>query len=202
MSDAKLRDDIVWMKQLAEEGRHAPLTGGIISIWWGVISFVMMLVQWGVLTGQLPLAIENLGMGWLVYSIIGVGGTAVLLKRIQEKPGAGSMSNRVSGAAWMMAGAGIFIFAIGVVIAVSAYGAPYWMFNTILPVAFVCYGIAFGVIGLLAGNRISGITAVISFGLALIMFLFLLTATLYLVAAFSILLITVLPVVAQKRAGG
>ncbi len=38
----------------------------------------------------------------------------------------------------MMMGAGIFIFVIGVAFAVSAYGAPYWIFNTILPVAFVC----------------------------------------------------------------
>ncbi len=202
MSDENLRDEIAWMKQLAEEGRDAPILGSSIGVWWGTISFVMMLVHWGALTGRIPIAIENIGLWWVSYAIIGSIGTALVVQSMRGKSGANSLGSRVSGAAWMLAGVGIFAFVIGCVIATFAYGAPFWIFNVILPVAFICYGIAFGMIGLLVRNLASGITAAVSFTVALLMFPFLLGSTIYLIAAFAILLVTVLPLVVQGKAKG
>ena len=202
MTDEKLRDEIAWMKQLAEEGRNAPILGSAIGVWWGAISFIMMLVHWGALTERLPISIADIGLWWMSYAIVGSIGTALLVRKMQGKSGANSLGSRVSGAVWMLAGVGIFTFVIGCVVAAFAYGAPYWMFNVILPVAFICYGIAFGVIGLLVRNLASGITAAVSFVLALLMFPFLLGSTIYLITAFAILLVTVLPLVLQGKVKG
>lgn len=198
MSDEKLKNEIEWMKQLAEQGRTAPVLGGSIGIWWGSLSFVMMLVHWGALTQRLPIAIESIGWWWLSYGVIGSIGTVFLSQKLREKSGANSLSNRVSGIAWMLAGIGIFTFAIGVVIGVFTFGAPYWLFNVILPVAFICYGIAHGVAGALTSSRVSSSTAAVSFVLALVLFPFLLGSTIYLIAAFAVLLIVVLPIIVRK----
>ncbi len=199
MTDEKLKDDISWIKQMAEEGRKSPIAGSIIAIWWGSISFIMMLVHWAALTALIPLPIENIGWAWLAYVIIGSLGTYVLVKKMESQPGAKSMNNQIAGSAWMLASAGIFTFSIGSVIAVFGFGVPYWIFNAILPVALICWGMANGIAALLTGNKKSGLVAALSYLFALAMFPFLLSATIYLIAAFAILLIAVLSALAQGK---
>ena len=50
-----IKDDIAYMKALAQEGRQAPLLGGSILIAAGVIFGLASLGQWALLRGLLPL---------------------------------------------------------------------------------------------------------------------------------------------------
>jgi len=200
MSNEKLKDDISWIKQMAEEGKNSPIKGHVIGVWWGVISFIVMLVHWGVVSDNLPIAIENVGFVWLAYILVGSIGTFILIKNLKNKPGFDSINNRVAGSTWMLASAGIFTFYIGSIIATLSFSVPFWIFNAILPVAFICYGIAHGVAAILVSNRVSGFMAAISFVLALIMFPFLLSPTIYLIAAFAILFVGITPAISQALA--
>jgi len=197
MSNEKLKDDINWIKQMAEEGRNSPINGDVIGVWWGVISCITMLVHWGVMSNNLPITIENVGFVWLTYIIIGYVGTFILVKNLKNKPGFDSINNKIAGSTWMLASAGIFTFYIGSIIATLSFNVPFWIFNAILPVAFICYGIAHGVAAILVNNRVSGFMAAISFVLALVMFPFLLSPTIYLIAAFAILFVGIMPAVSQ-----
>ncbi len=194
----KLQNEIAWMKEMTEQGRTGPVLGGSIGVWWGLLSFVMMLVHWGALVGRLPVSITDIGWFWSAYVVIGLAGTIILARRMQTAPGAGTLSNRISGVAWMLAGAGIFSFMGGVVIATFVLGAPFWLFNLILPVAFICYGIAFGVGAALRGDGIGGVAAGASFVAALAMFPFVLGTSVYLLGALGVLAVGVVPVLARR----
>ncbi|MCF6344006.1 MAG: hypothetical protein L3J15_04925 [Devosiaceae bacterium] len=199
MDNEKLTQEISWLKEMAQEGRNSPIVGGIIGIWWGIISFVMMLIHWASITSNIPLAIENIGWAWLAYMIIGSIGTFVLVKKLEDKPGFNSMTSRIIGSTWMLTSAGIFTFTLGSVIATFGFGMPYWIFNIILPVALICWGIANGVAASLSGRKAFGFAAGISFLLALIMFAFLLSPTIYLIAAFAILFISIMSALLQGK---
>ncbi len=197
MTNETLKDDIGWIKQIAEEGKNTPIKGTVIGVWWGIISFIVMIIHWAVLKSYLPLSIDYIGWVWLGYVVIGNIGTFILIKNLKSVPEFNSINSRLAGATWMLASAGILTFSIGVVIAVFGYDLPYWIFNIILPVALICYGIANGVVATLTNSKAGGFIAVISFISALIMFPFLLSPTVYLIAAFAILLIGTMPAILQ-----
>jgi len=165
-----------------------------------VLSFVMLLTHWVTLVGHAPWPTQYIGIGWMIYALIGVIGTYIMGKKLDRNPNANALSNRVSSATWAMAGAAIFTFAIGCVLSVFLGGVPSWIFNAILPVSFICYGSAHGVIAKLAGDKTSGIAAVLSFGFALLMMPLLLTPALYLLTAFMMLAVTILPNVLPRKA--
>lgn len=193
MSTEKMQEDINWIKQLAEEGRNQPLSDGIIGIWWAVLTSAMMLMHWATLTGKMPFTIQYIGLAWLSYAVIGYVGTMVLVKKIKQKGGGSSLGDRVSSASWSMFGAGISSFFIGVAIAVFYAGAPYWVFNIILPVSFFGYGIANGVTAMLSKDRASGIAAILSFLSVIVLMSLLMSNTIYLVAAIAVLLVIIPP---------
>lgn len=199
MTNEKLKEDIDWIKQVAEEGKKSSIVGGIIGVWWGVISFIMMLVHWAVLTKRLNFSIENIGWFWLAYLVIGTIGTMALVSRLQQKPGFNSLNSQIAGTIWTFVGVGIVIFLTGSFIATFYFNAPYWLFNAILPVSLICYGIAIGVVAQISSNRLSIYASILSFAFALIMFPFLLSPTIYLIAAFAILIVAVMSSFSQGK---
>lgn len=201
MIDQKAQQEITWIKQMAEEGRNGPLLGGSISIWWGGLGFVMLLIHWATLAEYMPWPIGYIGIGWFLFAVIGVIGTVILGKRLQNTPGVSAISNQVSSAAWTMVMFGIFSFVAGCVFAVVFGGAPPWVFNGILPVAFICYGIAYGVTAKLTKNRSCFLASMASFLLAPVLMALLLSNTVYLLAAFGVLLVMVLPNTGPNKAG-
>jgi len=201
MTNETINAEITRMRELAEEGRNAPLTGGNIGLWWGGLTSLMLLTHWATVTDRMPWPIQYIGLGWIAYMVIGNIGTAILVKKINRNPDSNALSNQVASAAWMMAMIAMLTFVIGVAIAVFFNGVPSWLFNAILPVSFICYGLAYGITAKLAKDRPSGIAAITSFVVALIMIPFLLQSVLYLFAAFSVLVVTFIPTLLHRRAG-
>jgi len=76
---------------------------------------------------------------------------------------------------------------------------PYWIFNTFLLVALICWGIANGVAASLSGRKAFGFAAGIIFLLALIMFAFLQNPRIYLITAFTILFISIMSAISQGK---
>ncbi len=195
MKEEKLKQDIEFIKQMAQEGRKSSIKGNEIGVFWGIISFIMILIHWGAATSFLPISLKIIGWFWLAFIIIGNLGTFILVKKLKNTPGFDSINNKIAGASWMLVGAGIIIFSIGIIIAVYSLGAPFWMFNLIFPVALICYAIANGIESAIIGHYFPAILSALCFIIALIMFPLLLSPTIYLIAAFATLIIGVLPAI-------
>lgn len=103
-----LKDDIAFMRALAEEGRRAPPLGGAILAAAGVFFGLASVAQWAVLAGVLAISKTWLGAFWLV-ALVGFGVTLLVLRgRLAAKPGAHSPANQATGAVWQGIGMAIF----------------------------------------------------------------------------------------------
>ena len=142
-----IREDLAYVKALAEEGRDTPLVGGIFYvIWGGLISIAALIVyandmgwvSFGPGGSYLPF-FAAMAMGW-VFSI-GEG------RRAERKPGAATLSNRTASSVWFAVGIFMTTFWISLFFVHGKYtdiGVPeYFLFNLMFPIGFGVYAIAF-----------------------------------------------------------
>ena len=104
-----IRDDIAFMRALAEEGRQAPLLGGSMLVSAGAIFGTASLIQWAVLSKILQAHSSLLVVVWIGAVVLHLVMVAVLKRGIGAKPGAGSSGNRAMRNAWMGVGWGCFV---------------------------------------------------------------------------------------------
>jgi len=156
-----LAKDINYLISLAEEGRAAPPSGGAFGLWWGLLTPLVFIAHWGVLTGRW-LEPAMLGWLWLSYIVIGSIGTFVIIAATRDAEGASAVNNRVSGMAWGMMGLMTGLYTGGVFLGVAFGQAPIAAFDTILGVAFSGYAIAHFLTGKLTRDGISLVFALIS----------------------------------------
>jgi hypothetical protein len=139
---AALETDLADLKRLAEEGRSAPLLGGRYLVLAGGLTMVGLLANYAIIQAGIS--------GWwaigLFMILIGIGlAVGSTFKRtLADRPGAGSLSNRIEATVWSVGGLGIFIFFVGYVLR-AAFGleAPTIVGGLIGTVAFLVYGIGF-----------------------------------------------------------
>ena len=160
-------DDIAYVRQLAESGARAPLTGGRYMAWWGFLVVVAWIAHDHALGGGFGPGGNKFGLIWMIFGIAGGLGQFILSHSVGAKPGGGSAGNRAMRAAWCAAAAAILSMVIGAAYA-AATGLGFATFDWIAPVAFAVYASAQIVTGALAGNRIvigAGAIAVVMVGL-------------------------------------
>ena len=111
-----IRDDIAFMRALAEEGRQAPLLGGSMLVSAGAIFGTASVFQWAILAKVLHVPSVSLMIVWTVALILHTVMIVVLKRGMAARPGAGSSGNRAMRNAWMGVGWGCFVifFALGV----------------------------------------------------------------------------------------
>lgn len=145
--EAALASDLAYVRTLAEEGRDAPLVGGIYYLIWGGLMCAAALISYLILIGLLPVTGVPVLAPWLVAGVIGWAFSFWVGGRIGAKPGAFTMGNRTARAVWFAVGLFMTAFWIGLMIVhddFAAYGVPrYFLFSLMFPVAFGVYGIAF-----------------------------------------------------------
>jgi hypothetical protein len=110
-----LKDDIAFMRALAQEGRRAPLLGGACLLAAGLLFSAATLVSWGMTAGLIILpSFWYLGV-WVVATIAFYCVLAALLVswRRAAKPGATSAGNRAFRGAWSAGGWAMTAIAIG-----------------------------------------------------------------------------------------
>jgi len=163
-----LSDDVAYLIDLAEQGRAAPPLGGRFALWWGVLTTLVLIGHWLVITGRAA-SPEILPLLWLGYGAIGSVGTFVLNRTVCAAPGAAAVNNRVAGIVWGMMGLMTGLYAVGVFFGVWQGEAPLATFDTILGVAFAGYAIAFFVTGRLSADSVSlGFATISALGVVLI----------------------------------
>lgn len=155
-------DDIAWMRQLAEEGRNAPLLNGPILIAAGLIFGVANLSQWMIQTDVLT--VDPMAPLWLWLGAGAIFAVAlfILIRRASRKPGYGSHGNKAVGAAWSGLGFGIFVMWLSF-LAVGFSSGDWSMMWAMPSIVATAYGSAWLVSGAMSGQRWMTVIALISY---------------------------------------
>jgi hypothetical protein len=134
--DTTLRDDIAFMRALAEAGREGPRGGGSILVAAGVIYAAASVASSLVISGQLP-------ANELIFPEIWFGGTALffvclwLIKR--RMPGAGAAGGRAAGVVWAGSGWSILAMVISLMI-IGSRTNTWWIMGALGPIVLSIYG--------------------------------------------------------------
>lgn len=161
-----LREDVAFMRTLAEEGRNAPLRGGEVSVAAGLTYGGASFLTYAASKGWLGAAFGD-AISW-VWIAAGVAFFLVLflsIRRNKGERGANAPANRAANAAWL--GVGLAIFAIfGAFIFASARNDQWVMMTLLAPVILALYGAAWAVAGGMTGRTwikgVAGLSFVLS----------------------------------------
>ncbi len=193
-----LKDDIAFMRALAQDGQTAPPLGGAIMVLAGAVFGLGSIAQWAVLSGLLRLSgMAVMGM-WIATMVVFMVGLFVLKGRMGSKPGVHSPSNKASGAVWQ--GIGWAIFAAFFALAVAT-----WRTHDILLISFaptvilLFYGVGWGLSGVMSGQRWMRYTAWGSFVAAVALAFLVGNPAQYLAYAACLFLLAVVPGIVQMR---
>ena len=161
------REDLRYVRQLAESGAHAPLLAGRFMAWWGLLLSAAYVAHHLALAGTIGDGRTVFPIIWGAFGLFGLGGQLLLARAMPAKAGAGSAANRASRFAWCTAALAIASMVAGAT-AAALSGAGPAAFDWIVPVAFAVYACALVVTGALARSRVTlaaGAGAVVMVGL-------------------------------------
>ncbi len=166
---ADVKDDISYMRRLAEQGRRGPILGGTFLAAAGVVFGGTCFVQWAGQDGLLPIS------GWgLLYLWLGAFGVFALVWfalffRLRARAGSvSSASNAAFGVAWSSCGVGVLVAFAATEIVAAVVKAPI-VLNAYVPMIFAFYGVAWFSSAAMARRSWMFAAAAASFAFAFIM---------------------------------
>lgn len=146
MTNKQTLDDLTYLRDMASAGENAPLIGGSIGLMWGVLLTAIFTVQWAILSGAANIDPKNLLFFWLAFAIIGGAGSAILGRRMEQKPGARSTANQVDSAIWIMFAGMMGTLFIGVMLSNLLGSSTPALFDFIVIAGFAGQGMAYGTV--------------------------------------------------------
>lgn len=193
-----IRDDIAFLRALADEGRQAPMLGGGVLVAAGAIFGLASVLQWATMTGLLVLSPWAPVVIWTsAAAVFGIAARAVI-RRSRDKVGAQATVNRVTSAAW--AAVGWAIFAIWIALTAMAYRTQNWAVMNVFPIIILAlYGAAWAIAAVMTRKGWMRLTAMGCFVAAASMGLLAGTSHMLLVYAACLLLFAVVPGFALMR---
>jgi hypothetical protein len=126
-----MRDDIAYMKALAQEGRQAPILGGSILVASGTIYGLASLVHGAAAAGILKLQGLQVLWVWLGATALFMTVMVLLIGRTKRQAGLRSAANRAARAVWASVGGSIFV--LGASIAVLTWKFPHSAEGMLIP---------------------------------------------------------------------
>jgi hypothetical protein len=193
MTREELLDDLAYARNLAEEGRHAPLIGGAFLVLFGALLAIAWTTHWAAITGQFGAWLSlNPGLVWVGFGVAaGVGGPWVSAS-VRKKAGGTAIGNRTDRAVWQAGSGAIFAVVVGTLLAAILRGehhAP----DAIMAASFGFYGIALSTTAAIAGIRWLGGFSLLAFGFSGVLWAFNSEPWAYLLAAFAAVLVLIVP---------
>ncbi|MBU1374366.1 MAG: hypothetical protein KKE02_21840 [Alphaproteobacteria bacterium] len=191
-----LRDDIAFLRDLAEAGRDRPMIGGSILLMVGSIFGVASLVVWYLASVR--------GLGGVMYSIVWgfafVLYMAFLIPLLRRLPKTAGASQAAAGVAWSAVGLAIFVVFVSLWVLSYRLHIPNLMlvFPSIL---MGLYGASWFVAATLLRQRWLHLIAVASFGMALVNAWFASGHTVWLIYGVSLLALLAAPGFVLMRQG-
>jgi len=182
-----------YVSTLAKEGANTPLLGGPIGLMWGALISAVLIGQWSILTQTIDIPISSLGFLWIGFAIIGGLGSVMLGKRIDIKPGANSVANRVETYVWVMFSGFVVTMFIGAILNIFLQKASHDTFDFLVVTAFAGQGLAYGVIAKLTSLRWIHMASLTSFVSSALCFSMLGNVNMYLVASLAAIITVIVP---------
>jgi hypothetical protein len=181
-----IKDDLAYLRMLAEEGRQGGERGGAMGVAAGVIFGACSVVQWAALAGYVGGAVSNIS--WIAGTLLFFVALIVIKARMGEPAGRGRAIN----VAWQ--GVGWAIFTLFIALSVATWRTQSAILVTFAPsIILALYGAAWSVAAAISGKGWVRLTAVGSFVGAVICAWFIAEPTQYLVYAAALLLLAALP---------
>lgn len=187
-----LRDDIAYMKIMAQEGSRGPLLGGAILVAAGAIFGGSSIFHYLIETGVLDLPPAAYSVVWLVAFLAFILALAILSARFKRRPGARSPANRAAGTAWMGVGLAIFVMSISLGVLSWRLGseAPMAVFPSLI---LALYGSGWAVSAEMSGKKWLWWLAIGGWAAAPVCALFIGTPLLWLVYAAGLFALALVP---------
>ena len=187
--------DIAWMRRLAEEGAQAPMRGNSLLMFGGLLYGLASLFHWAIIVGLVPLAKNQIWIGWIAATVAYWIILAVTIPRLR-RAGVSTTANRAAGIAWSGMGWGIF----AMFVAMSVLGwrladevALEAMFALIPSIIMVFYGVGWAVHAEMQRSSKLWVLSFASFAAAPLLALFAGQAEQYLAYAAALFLLMALP---------
>ncbi len=193
-----IRDDLAFLRALAEDGARTPLLGGSLLAAAGGCYGAASLVQWLVLTDVIAVPKVWLFGLWAVTVAVHLTLQGVLIGKVAKAPGADSTSNRAHHDVWT--GVGIACFVL-----FAALGLASWKAQTGLLIGFapsiilVLYGAAWWVAASVSKLVWIRLVAIASFAAAIGMSLLIGSTSVWLAYALALFLLAFVPGLALSR---
>ena len=187
-----LKDDIAFMRALAQEGSSAPLLGGSILVSAGMTFGVAGLLHWAVETKLLNLPPVAFMVIWPGALVVFLASLYLLKGSVGGRPGSLSPVNKASGTAWASMGWTIFVIslAIGILSWRTRSEIPALIFP---PLILGLYGMGWSIAAAMTGKRWIWMTAIGSYLAALVVAWLSIDPVVYLVYSAALLLLMALP---------
>jgi drug/metabolite transporter (DMT)-like permease len=191
--------DLAYARNLAEEGRHAPLIGGAFLVLFGALLAVAWTAHWAVWRGMFgPNVGGAVGFIWLAFGACAIIGAALVGAAVRRKPGGNAIGNRIDRTVWRATAWAILSVVVGTISAATFRGdhaAP----NAIMAAAFGFYGVAMITTGSVSGQNWLGYFGAVAMVVGSVLWAFNDQAWSYLAAAGSALVVLVAPGLIMMR---
>lgn len=142
-----LSDEIAYVRALAEEGRNAPLVGGLSYVVWGTLISLAAFAQFAEAMGVIRLEGALEWAPWVLVFALGWAFSFWLGPRMRRMSGSRTVGNRTANSAWFATGLFSSGFFATLFFAHDRYAElgvpPYFLFGLMFPVALGLYGVAF-----------------------------------------------------------
>lgn len=183
-----LREDIAFVRQLAEAGRDRPMLGGQILAMCGVVFGSASLAVW-YMSAVLGMPSSTAMIPWLVAFVVWLALLIPMVRRARR--GENGLQETV-GAAWAGVGYAIFAIAVSLILIGQRLGVPHLMaaFPSVL---MALYGAAWSVAATAFRKRWMHVVAIASFVMAPVNGWFATSMTIYLVYAISLFALLTVP---------
>ena len=193
-----LRDDIAFMRELAEEGRSPPLVGGLILVSAGVVFSLASVGHWAIATGLVSASPWSYAILWGGAVVLFMLSVALLKSRAATQPGAHAPGNRAAGMAW--AGVGWGIFTLMVCVQIVCWRAQSLLPLMMLPsMVLTLYGLGWSVAAVVSRQKWIWLVALGSYAGAVVTAFFSASNDVYLIYAAAITLLITAPGVVLMR---
>lgn len=198
-----IRDDLAYVRALAEEGRDTPLVNGVFYVIWGALMGAAALVAYAHAADWLDLgAYGDLGP-WVTAFVLGWIFSFLYGRKAVAKPGAATIGNRTAAAVWLSVGMFVSLFWIALMIVHDDFvqiGVPnYFLFNLMFPIGFGLYGVAFSATAAAARLRWPYGFALLSWGFSVLSLMYMGRMETFLIAAAGFFLCAMVPGIVFMR---
>lgn len=146
-----LKDDIAFMRALAQEGSSVPLLFGGIMVAAGLIFGAGAIGHWLIASGILRVSSWFFMVNWLAAAAVFGVILMLLLRRARGRPGFSSGVNKATGAAWAGVGLAIFVMWMGMT-AIGLVTGDWTVMNVFPVLIFALYGAAWFVAAEMSGK--------------------------------------------------